>query len=83
MKYIKTKYFSYDYIIVVDLDFGQISINGIINSFGWLKEDNKIKELILKIIDYTKSDNLNVYYDFYEHIESSNYNAFCLYCNSV
>jgi len=32
----------YDFIIVMDLDFFDFSINGCYNSFGWLKENNQI-----------------------------------------
>ena len=37
---VKNKYQKYDYVIVCDWDFDQFSVNGLINSFGWIYEKN-------------------------------------------
>lgn len=39
LNYIKTHYFNSDYVIVMDTDFNQFSLDGIINSFGWLYDN--------------------------------------------
>lgn len=41
LDYIK-KNISSEYIIIIDLDYKQISLDGILNSFGWIKHNAKI-----------------------------------------
>ena len=35
----------YDFVVVVDIDFLNISLNGILNSFGWMKDREDIKAM--------------------------------------
>lgn len=41
-KYVQQNYSDFDFTIMMDLDFSDLSIEGIYNSFGWLKEFNTI-----------------------------------------
>jgi hypothetical protein len=41
-KYAKEHYINYDYVIVIDTDFLDFSINGIINSFGYFATNSNI-----------------------------------------
>ena len=41
-KYIKDNYSDYDYVILLDTDFLDLSFSGILNSFGWISKNNII-----------------------------------------
>lgn len=43
--YIKNKFHKYDYNITFDTDFIDISIDGLLNSFGWLANNDKINAM--------------------------------------
>lgn len=44
-EYIENKYKNIDYVIVLDFDFIDFSIDGLMNSFGWFSSDNRIKAI--------------------------------------
>lgn len=44
-QYIKQNYQNYDYAIIFDTDFLDISINGLLNSFGWLSDNSNISAI--------------------------------------
>jgi hypothetical protein len=41
-----------DYVIVLDFDFQDISINGLLNSFGWIKDNSIIKAIAGNSFEY-------------------------------
>lgn len=47
-----------DYIIVIDLDYIDISFDGILNSFGWISETSSID--MMAGFSYHKSNNMNI-----------------------
>lgn len=54
----------FDYIIVLDLDFIDVSINGLINSFGWLEHNKGISAM--SGVSYIKSPNIVSQYQNYD-----------------
>ena len=43
--YVKTNFSDYDYSVVIDTDFQDFSIDGVLNSFGWLHNQNHISAI--------------------------------------
>lgn len=62
--YVKANLSHYDYSIVIDMDFQDFSIDGALNSFGWLHNQNHIAAMcgnsfkILPLLSYTHKPSL-------------------------
>lgn len=56
----------YDYILVVDLDFVDLSFNGLVNSFGWLSNHNEIHGVCGNTFENLTGNNYNPKYTNYD-----------------
>jgi hypothetical protein len=45
IEYIQQNYEDVDYVVVIDLDFQKFSLDGLMNSFGWMQQEHQIKAI--------------------------------------